>query len=108
MHGIIHAQLKQFVVDKHGNDAWQAVLKEAGLGHKVYLANTTYEDADAIAIVMAGSKLTNTPPDDIMEAFGEFIVPALLSTFGAMVKPAWKTMELLLNTEETIHKAVRV
>jgi len=108
MHGIIHAQLKQFVETTHGADAWKAVLAEAGLGNKVYLSNTSYRDDEAVAIVIAASKLTSLPADDILEAFGEFIVPALMSTFRSMVKPGWKTMELLLNTEETIHKAVRL
>ena len=31
-----------------------------------------------------------------------------MSTNKSMTKPNWKTMELLLYTEETIHKAVRI
>ncbi len=108
MHGIIHAQLKQFVETNLGAEAWKAVLTEAGLGNKIYLSNTTYGDEEAVAIVTAASKLTSKPAEDILENFGEFIVPALMSTFRAMVKPGWKTLELLLNTEETIHKAVRI
>ncbi len=108
MHGIIHSELKKFVETAHGADAWKAVLKEAGLGSKVYLSNTTNADEEAAAIVGAASKLTGMPADDILESFGEFIVPALMSTYGSMTKPTWKTMEMLLHTEETIHKAVRL
>ncbi len=108
MHGIIHAQLKQYVETNLGADAWNAVLNEAGLANKIYLSNTSYADQDAIAIVTAASKLTSKPADDILESFGEFIVPALMSTFRSMVKPGWRTLELLMNTEETIHKAVRI
>jgi len=108
MHGIIHAQLKQFVETHHGADAWRAVLEEAGLTGKVFLANGAYADEDAVAIVTAASKLTGAPAADILEGFGEFIVPALMSTYKSMTKPNWKTMELLLYTEDTIHKAVRL
>ena len=81
MHGIIHAQLKQFVETNHGVEAWRAVLDEAGLAGKVYLANGAYADEDAVAIVTAASKLTGPPAADILEGFGEFIVPALMSTY---------------------------
>ncbi|MBC8038477.1 MAG: heme NO-binding domain-containing protein [Rhizobiales bacterium] len=108
MHGIIHSELKKFVETKHGANAWKAVLQEAGFENKVYLSNTVYADEEAIAIVTAASRLTGTPPEDILENFGEFIVPALMSTFRPMTKSTWKTMDLLLNTEETIHKAVRI
>jgi len=108
MHGIIHSELKKFVETRHGADAWKAVLEEAGFSNKVYLPNTTYADQEAVAIVTAASRLTGTPAEDILESFGEFIVPALMSTYRPMIKPKWKTMEMLLNTEGTIHKAVRI
>ncbi|MGH7766511.1 MAG: heme NO-binding domain-containing protein [Candidatus Binatia bacterium] len=43
-----------------------------------------------------------------LENFGEFVVPDLMSTFNMLINPKWKTMEMLLNTETTIHKVVRL
>ena len=45
MHGIIHAELKKYVETNHGPEAWRAILDKAGLGNKIYMAISTYEDA---------------------------------------------------------------
>jgi hypothetical protein len=108
MHGTIHVELKKFVEAKHGTDAWKAVLKDAGLSNKIFLANAVYPDQEIVAIVTAASKLTNTPAEHILENFGEFIVPDLMDMFRVLINPKWKTMEMLLNTETTIHTVVRL
>jgi hypothetical protein len=108
MHGIIHAELKKFVEKNHGIEAWQAILEKANLGPKIYLFTATYPDEEAVAIVTAASELTGTPAEDILEAFGLFIAPSLMNMFKALIKPEWGTMELLLNTEDTIHRVVRM
>lgn len=107
MHGIIHAKLKSFVEEHHGKDAWKNVLTEAGLGNKIYMTFSTYPDEDAIKIVDAASKLTKTPQDKIYEEFGKYIAPDLLGMYKSLIKPEWKTMDLLMHTEETIHRVVR-
>jgi len=108
VHGIIHAELKKYVETKHGADAWKACLEGAGLGRKMYLPIDTYPDEEAVAIVVAASKLTGTPVDSILEDFGEFIVPDLVSMYQSLIKPHWKTVDLLLHTEEMIHRVVRI
>jgi hypothetical protein len=108
LHGIIHAELKRYVETRHGSDAWKACLETAGLSHKMFLPISTYPDADAVAIVTAASKLTNIPAERILEDFGEFIAPDLLNMYQALVEPHWKTIELLLHTEDVIHRVVRI
>ena len=108
MHGIIHAELKKYVEARHGSDAWKACLETAGLGQKMFLPITTYPDAEAVAIVTAASKLTNISTEHILEDFGEFIVPDLLSMYRSLVEPHWRTIELLLHTEDVIHRVVRI
>ncbi|MCB0163046.1 MAG: heme NO-binding domain-containing protein [Anaerolineae bacterium] len=108
MHGIIHTELQRYVETKHGPDAWEAVLQEAGLNAKIYMAISTYPDKEILAIVTAASRLTHIPTEYILEDFGEFIVPSLMHMYQVRIDPAWKTMELLLHTEGTIHKTVRL
>jgi len=108
MHGLIHAELKRFVETEYGADAWKTVLSEAGLSDKIYLPHATYADHEAAAIVTTASRLTNTPSAELLESFGEFIAPTLLNTYRSLIRPEWKTMELLMHTEETIHKVVRL
>jgi hypothetical protein len=107
MHGIIHVELKRYVETRHGADAWKAVLQKAGAAGKIYVTTHVYPDEEAAALVATASALTKTPADAILEDFGEFVTPALLSMYQSLINPEWKTRDLLLNTEETIHRVVR-
>ncbi len=108
MHGIIHAEIKKFVEKKFPEGTWQTLLNEAGLTDKIYQPNSSYPDAEAVAIVSAASKLTGIPADAILEDFGEFLVPDLVSMYRWLIKPEWKTIEMLMHTEESIHRVIRL
>lgn len=108
MHGIIHSQLKKFVVENYDADTWKTLMKKAKLNHKYYLVGEAYPDQDAFSIVAVASEMTGLTPNQILEAFGKFIVPTLIKLYGSLIKPEWRTLDLLLNTEETIHRVVRM
>lgn len=109
MHGIIFAELKKYVQARHGDDTWKALLQRAGLGAAtLYLPIREYPDADAAAIVGAASEALGVPAGEILEDFGRFIAPDLLAMYRSLVKPEWRTLEFLENTEQTIHRVVRI
>lgn len=108
MHGIILTELKKFVVTRHGTDVWSKLLQESGLGLKTYLATSVYPDKDVLEIVNTAATMTGIPPKLLLEDFGEFIVPGLVKIFGPLIRPEWKTIDLIENTEGVIHKAVRL
>jgi hypothetical protein len=107
MHGIIFSELRKFVDSKMGNTGWESVMVGSGIGRKMYLPIQEYPDGDMIALVTSASKILDLPPAAILEAFGEFIAPSLLGLYRTLVKPEWKTLDLLENTEHTIHTVVR-
>lgn len=108
MYGIIHSQLKAYVVSNYDLATWEAVLANAGLPGKTYLAGQAYPDAEVLAIVTTASTMTKRPVPEILEDFGAFIVPALASTYKAYIKPQWRTLDFIQNTEAAIHKVVRL
>lgn len=107
MHGIIFAQLNSFVVSKFGQESWTKILKESGLGDRIYMATTTYPDEEIVKIVTGASSVLGKDANSILEAFGQFLVPGLMRIYGSLVKPNWKTLDLLEHVEETIHAVVR-
>ena len=108
MHGIIFGELKKFVDTNHGPETWPKLLTAAGLGPRFYATVKDYPDSEAVAIVGAASAATGTPAATILEAFGEFIVPDLLALYGSLIQKNWKTLDVLENTEQTIHRVVRM
>ena len=107
MHGIIHLELKKFVLATQGADTWNSLVESAGLTGKRYPAKRAYEDSELLALVSSASEALSTPVDDILESFGEFIAPDLMSLYSGHVNPAWKTLDFLENAEGTIHHVVR-
>lgn len=107
MHGIIFSEMRKYVDTKLGSGAWNTVLSKAGLGAKIYLPIQDYPDSDVVALVGAASEVTGLSAAAILEDFGQFLAPALLGLYRTLVPADWKTLDLLENTEQTIHSVVR-
>jgi hypothetical protein len=107
MHGIVPAEFKFYVETQHSSIAWSTLLAEAGLTAKPYVPFERYPDAEVLALIGAAARLTRRSSDDLLQDFGRFLAPTLLKTYGFLVEPHWKTMDLLLHTESNIHRTVR-
>ena len=107
MHGIVPAEFRFYVETRHSSIGWSALVAEAGLAARPYVPFERYPDAEVLALIAAAAKLTRCSSDDLLRDFGRFLAPTLLKTYGFLVEPQWKTMELLLHTETNIHQTVR-
>lgn len=107
MHGLIFTELQKYVTNKYGYTTWKTLLEKASLDSKIYMPTQVYPDSEVLTIVDTASKATGLGTADILEDFGEFLVPDLLKIFASSVKPEWKTLDMLENIENTIHRAVR-
>ncbi|MEX2571491.1 MAG: heme NO-binding domain-containing protein [Gemmatimonadota bacterium] len=107
MHGIIFTELRKYVDEQLGATAWGGLLASAGLKGRMYLPIREYPDAEAIALVGAAADVTGLEVPAILEDFGRFIAPSLLGMYRTIVKPEWRTLDVIENTEDTIHTVVR-
>jgi len=107
MHGTIFAELKKYVDAKFGGGTWSKLLENAGLGPKIYLPVEAYPDDDVAKIVGAASQATGMSAPAILQDFGEFIAPDLVAMYRSLMKPEWKTLEVIENAENTAHRVVR-
>ena len=107
MHGLIFAELKKYVVTKFDEKTWDTLLEKAGLKGNMYLASSVYADADILALVSTACQMTGLTANAVMEDFGEFIAPDLVTQYKFLIKPDWTLLDFLSNTEDTIHKVVR-
>jgi predicted Ser/Thr protein kinase len=108
MHGLIFVQLQRFAQKQGSITSWEALLQEARLPSKGYSPARAYPDEEMLALVAAAGRLLNIPAGAVLEAFGEFVAPELIRLYGKLIKPEWKTLDLIENTEQLIHAAVRV
>jgi hypothetical protein len=109
MHGTILAELHKYVSTRHGEPTWQLLKQNAGVDRAGdYDPLETYPDSEVMALVTTAATMTNTPVPAVLEDFGVFIAPDLLDMYWALIDPAWRTLDVLAGTEETIHKVVRL
>lgn len=108
MHGMIFAELRNYIEQKHGRETWNALVAQSNLKDRVYLALREYPDAEAMALVSAATLLTGQTATALLEEFGEFLVQGLLKMYGHLLRPQWRTLDVIEHTEKTIHHVVRV
>ena len=108
MHGIVFTELEKFVSTNHGASGWAELTKRVGLAGKMYLPVNEYPDSEIKALVTEASAMTGQSAAAILESFGEFITPSLLKMYGHLLSPAWTALDVIQNTEGTVHTVVRV
>ena len=106
MHGRILWQFREYVEARRGSGAWQTVCKAAGLEDRIYLAQA-YPDAESLLLLQAFARMTGKSAPAILQDFGEFTVPSLLGMYAHLIKPQWRTLDVVEHTEKVAHGAVR-
>jgi hypothetical protein len=108
VHGIVHAELRDYATARIGAQRWSELLDEAGLGGKVYLLSETYPDEELTSLLQGLARATGETPDELLERFGAACVPGLLRTYGTFVDTSWRTIDVVEHTERVIHRTVRL
>lgn len=107
MHGSIFVLLKRFVENAYDYSTWIKLLETAGLKGSSYQMNEMYPTKELFAIIHTAAQITGISSYELMERYGEFLVPDLLLIYKKHIQPEWRTYDMLLNTEAAMHGAVR-
>lgn len=107
MHGSILYGFKAFVTARLGEAGWKDIADSAGAGGW-YQSTRPYPDQELSVLVEATASLEGRTVSVVLEDFGASLVPMLVSLYRAFIKPAWRTLDLLANTETVIHRTVRL
>jgi len=108
MHGSILVAFERYAATRLGGEGLARIRAESGIGDKVFLAVQTYADEDAFALIGTASRVTATDVHALLEDFGRFLASDLISMYGMLADPRWRTLEFLENVETTIHRVVRL
>lgn len=109
MHGTIFTEFQKYVADRlGGEDAWQSLLRDAGIQRDHYESLEEYPDDEAIVLIAIAARKAGMDVQTLLQDFGEFIAPALLDLYWAVVDPKWKTLDVIEHSENAIHKVVRL
>jgi len=109
MYGVIFDFLRNYVIERHGGvETWRELLKASGQSpHKIYFPTGEYPDAEIVALAKSASEALNLPLTDVLEDFGSFVGPSLLSFYHMYVSnPEWKTFAVIENASGHIHDVI--
>jgi hypothetical protein len=108
MHGIFLTEFKKYIRATRGGEAWDAVLARAGLQSRAYVPIQHYPDKEAAALVAAASAFDGAAATQILESYGRFIVFDLLSLYRGLLRPEWRSLDVIEHAQETIDRVKRL
>jgi|SRR4051812_3701318 hypothetical protein len=108
MHPVIHLALKKYAEQRFGPAAWDQALRDAGLGTALpYVRVGQYSDEELAAIVAALAATRQLAVARVLEEFGVATAPDLIAMYPRLIRPEWRSLDLICNTEMAIHTIVR-
>jgi hypothetical protein len=108
MQGVIFDELEKYVSKEMGAASLERIRNLTGRDDQGYALGATYPDAELGVIVAAVAAETGRPAQEVIEAFGAALVPGLLEIYGFLINPRWSFMDFLLNTEDVVHRGVKL
>ncbi|QLG49851.1 heme NO-binding domain-containing protein [Natrinema halophilum] len=100
MHGIVHKSLKEYVIERTGDDIWDTVIERSAIEPKLYLPVSYYDDGEIDAVLETLTGIATQNRQAIERDFGRSLAPRLLSTFSAHLRRDWDLTELLDSFED--------
>ena len=107
MNGVIYIEIAKYAQSLIGEQGWEGVIRQAGVPARRYYRVADYPDEEAFALLAALSAQLQRPVPELLESLGEFIVPDLMKMARMWIPPHWKTIDVVADTEETIHEMLR-
>lgn len=108
MKGIVFNIFSELVETKFGLEVLDKILEKVPSDSDgVYTAAATYSDDELFALVGALSEEVNIPVPDLVQAYGEFMFPKLVSKYPVFIKDGMTLKAFLLTVHDVIHIEVK-
>lgn len=108
MHGIFLTEFKKYIKATRGTEAWDVIRARAGLESRAYVPIQQYPDKEAAALVAAASAINGAAATQILENYGRFIVADLLTLYRGLLRPDWRSLEVIEHAQEMIDRVKRL
>jgi len=107
--GVILDEMRMYVVGAYGDPAWAEVMKRSGrpAGHE-YLSDKVYPDQELGLLAMQAAEVAGMPLADVLEGFGEALVPVMFKYYSILANPRWSFIDFLLGMEPLLHSALHL
>lgn len=104
---MIHAAMRQMVVERLGEDQWLKLEREMQLGPPDFISLTVYDDAVTLRILDVSARALGLSIEEALRAFGRFWVRfADSGPFSSMMDFTGKSMADFVRNLDLMHRAV--
>jgi len=108
MHGSVLSSFQKFATARFGILHWEVIAREAGAKSHVYLPTQIYPDGEALALFAAAARYASVSSQQLQDQFGEYLAPAFLKLYRAMIPPEWTTLDIAANSVLIVHRVIRM
>jgi len=108
MKGIVLTTFNDMIEQEVGIDVWEQILesvKPASGG--VYTSVEDFPDEELFSMVTELSRITGTPPMELVNAFGQYLFHVLAVKHSVFIDESPDFLEFLKSVEDVIHKEVK-
>jgi hypothetical protein len=107
--GVILEEMRLYVVGAFGEPASGQVLERSGRpANHQYDPDQVYPDAELGLLALRTAEVTGKPIPEVLEGFGEAMVPDMFKYYSILVNPRWSFDDFLLSMEPVLHAALQL
>ncbi|MFT6899511.1 MAG: hypothetical protein ACJA13_003949 [Paraglaciecola sp.] len=108
MKGLVFTEFFEMVEEKLGFELVEQLIEQTQLATGgAYTSVGTYDHKELLALVGNLHRLTNTPVNDLLETYGQYLFPKLITIAPDIVCQFGNSFELLAAVDSIIHVEVQ-
>ena len=108
MQGSIFTAFSDMIIEKMGMEQWNELLDKTDPESKgMYTSGEQYEDSELVNMVILLSEKTGAKPEDLIQAFGEYLFDSLYQNCPTDLSEIKTLREFLLSIHSVIHVEVK-
>lgn len=116
MNGLVNRAIEQLVISMKGEAGWRGVCAHAGVTSDGFVSMQNYDDDVTFRLVNAASERLGLPPEQVLEAFGEYWITytadegygALMAAGGSHLREFLANLNDMHARVETIFAQLRI
>lgn len=105
MYGLVNQAVREMVLARYGEQAWERIRSEAG-SDDVFVGMEQYPDELTVALVGAASRVLGAPPGTVLRMFGEYWVDYTGAAYGDLFRMSGATLVEFARNLNSLHTRV--
>jgi hypothetical protein len=105
MYGMINDAIRQMVLERHGEAAWQEMCRRAG-AQETFLRMEQYPDELTYRLVTVATEMLGAPVADVLRDFGVYWVGYADEAYGELISLAGDSFVEVVENLDALHARV--